>query len=363
MNILLVSYHFPPSGGAGVQRAVKLARYLPEFGVHPVVLTGPGRNEYRWTPDDPTMLAEIGDVQVLRVPGPIPRPSGHLNRINRLLGRRDAFIRWWIDSVGRMGQAHGEDIDLIVGELGPYETAFALAQLARARGIPWVAVLADPWALDEMWLYPTVLHRLADRARMRKTLRTASAVVMNTPEAVVRLGDAFSEFRDRRVVSIPMGFDAGDFVHELSPRTNGVFRILHAGSMHTDTGLRHRKTRRLRRLLGGMPVPGIDILTRSHVFLLEAIEAVFRDDPSLQGLVEVHLAGALTEADRLTAANAPFVHFHGYKSHAETISMMRTADLLFLPMQDLPVRSPRRAGSGEDLRVHGLWNPDPRRGP
>ncbi len=187
-----------------------------------------------------------------------------------------------------------------------------------------------------MWLYPTVLHRLADRARMRKTLRTASAVVMNTPEAVVRLGDAFSEFRDRRVVSIPMGFDAGDFVHELSPRTNGVFRILHAGSMHTDTGLRHRKTRRLRRLLGGMPVPGIDILTRSHVFLLEAIEAVFRDDPSLQGLVEVHLAGALTQADRLTAANAPFVHFHGYKSHAETISMMRTADLLFLPMQDLP---------------------------
>src|ERR1043166_4910034 len=31
-DILLIAYHFPPIGGSGVQRVLKLARYLPQFG-------------------------------------------------------------------------------------------------------------------------------------------------------------------------------------------------------------------------------------------------------------------------------------------------------------------------------------------
>ena len=38
MNILLVSYYFPPMGGAGVQRALKFSKYLGEFGVRATVL-------------------------------------------------------------------------------------------------------------------------------------------------------------------------------------------------------------------------------------------------------------------------------------------------------------------------------------
>jgi len=39
LRALLVSYSFPPVGGAGVQRVVKLAKYLPHHGVVPAVLT------------------------------------------------------------------------------------------------------------------------------------------------------------------------------------------------------------------------------------------------------------------------------------------------------------------------------------
>ncbi|MGH7272817.1 MAG: hypothetical protein ACREJ3_20495 [Polyangiaceae bacterium] len=39
LRALLVSYCFPPAGGAGVQRVVKLAKYLPHHGVSPAVLT------------------------------------------------------------------------------------------------------------------------------------------------------------------------------------------------------------------------------------------------------------------------------------------------------------------------------------
>ncbi|MEQ9318336.1 MAG: hypothetical protein RIF41_04220, partial [Polyangiaceae bacterium] len=39
LRALVVSYAFPPVGGAGVQRAVKLVKYLPEHGVDAEVLT------------------------------------------------------------------------------------------------------------------------------------------------------------------------------------------------------------------------------------------------------------------------------------------------------------------------------------
>src|SRR5688500_8400881 len=38
-RVLIVSYLFPPVGGAGVQRAVKFVKYLSEFGWQPSVLT------------------------------------------------------------------------------------------------------------------------------------------------------------------------------------------------------------------------------------------------------------------------------------------------------------------------------------
>ena len=50
----------------------------------------------------------------------------------------------------------------------------------------------------------------------------------------------------------------------------------------------------------------------------------------------MHLAGPLTSADREVIGDAPFVREHGYLPHAETVQLMRTADLLFLPMQELP---------------------------
>ena len=38
-NVLLISYYFPPMGGAGTQRSVGFVKYLPENGWNPYVLT------------------------------------------------------------------------------------------------------------------------------------------------------------------------------------------------------------------------------------------------------------------------------------------------------------------------------------
>jgi glycosyltransferase involved in cell wall biosynthesis len=176
---------------------------------------------------------------------------------------------------------------------------------------------------------------------MRRALASASAIVMAAPEAAARLREAMPELADRVVVGIPIGFEREDFAGPAAFRDDGVFRIVHTGSMHTDLGIRLRQTSRRRRLMGGT-FTGLDILTRSHVFLVDAIAALVAADPSLRGRVELHLAGALTDGDRAVAERHDFVRMPGLLSHRHTVALMRSADLLFLPMHDLPAG--RRAG-------------------
>lgn len=241
------------------------------------------------------------------------------------------FARWWIDGAVELGQAVAADV--VYASMSPYETATAAARLSARLGRPWVADLRDPWALDEMIVYPTALHRRRELRAMRRVLAGADAVVMNTPEAAERLTAAFPEFAGKRVEVIANGFDPGDFAGPSPERDDDRFRIVHTGYLHTALGRRERSARRLRRLLGGA-YGSVDILTRSHVFLLDAIRRLATADPEAAGRIEIHLAGVLSDADLDAAAGAP-VHAHGYVSHAGTVALMRSADLLFLPMHDL----------------------------
>ena len=36
-KVLIVSYYWPPAGGPGVQRWLKFVKYLPDFGIQPIV--------------------------------------------------------------------------------------------------------------------------------------------------------------------------------------------------------------------------------------------------------------------------------------------------------------------------------------
>jgi hypothetical protein len=329
-RVLMLARHFPPIGGAGVHRTIGSVRHLRTYGHYPVVVTGAAEHRDRWEPRDADLLASIPpDTPVHRVAG---TPAGRGSRLRHLAGLPPEWVGSWVRDSVELGRTVGGDADIIYASCLPYETAFAGAQLARALGRPWIADLEDPWALDEMRMYPTGLHRELELRRMRRALATASAVVMAAPEAAERVRAAMPELARRVVVTgIPIGFEPSDFEVAADRADDGIFRIVHTGSMHTDLGQRLRRTRTRRRLLGGT-VRGLDVLTRSHVFLLEALAG----DSALRGRVEVHLAGGLTAADRAVADRYDFVHDHGLLPHRESVALMRSADLLFLPMHDLP---------------------------
>ena len=58
--------------------------------------------------------------------------------------------------------------------------------------------------------------------------------------------------------------------------------------------------------------------------------------PELRGRIELDLAGVQSPADHDVASATTDVRMLGYVEHPHAVSLMRSADLLFLPMHDLP---------------------------
>jgi glycosyltransferase involved in cell wall biosynthesis len=334
-RLLFLAYHFPPQGGAGTQRAVKFARDLPGLGYAPVIITGAETTDGRWTPRDATLADELAPgTEIRRIEQAPPPSGGRRESLARWAGLPSPFAGWWAPNaaVACMRAARERPVDAILATMSPYESGAVAAAAARKLGIPWIADLRDPWALDEMRVYPSRLHRARDMKRMRRVLGTADAIVMNTAEAATRLVAAFPELGTKHVTSIPNGWDRADFAATPAQPASSAFRIVHTGALHTAMGRRGRADR-LRRLLGG--TQDVDVLPRSHVFLLEAVRRLRERAPELAADLEIHLAGVTTAADR-EAAQDPAVHLHGYLPHAESVALLRSADLLFLPMHDLP---------------------------
>jgi glycosyltransferase involved in cell wall biosynthesis len=332
-RVLLLAYHFPPIGGAGAQRNTKLARYLPSRGYELTVLTGPLAPGHRWTPTDESLLEEIPpQVEVHRVAGVEPPWSGGWRRrAERWLRLEWPWQRWWEEHAIPLATKIGRDADVVYAALSPFGIAGSAVAVARALDKPLVLDLEDPWALDEMMVYETGLHRRLELRAMRRALTAADAVVMNTPEAMARVRRAFPELADLPVTSILNGFDEADFAGPVETRAEGAFRIVHTGSLHGERGERPL----VRRLLGGEVAP-VYVRSRSLLYLLDALRNLFAARPDLRGRIELHLAGRLTPGDQALFEGLDFVREHGFLSHGETIGLIRSADLLFLPMHDVP---------------------------
>jgi glycosyltransferase involved in cell wall biosynthesis len=349
-RVALLAYYFPPLGGAGVQRAVTLARRLPALGWEPLVVTGPAAGGDRWSPRDAGLGSGLEGLRVVRVPG--PEPARGEGRSARWLRIRSEWARWWAD--GAAATLARVDVDAILSTLSPFESAAAAARVAEARSIPWVADLRDPWALDEMFVYPSRWHRRAELRAMARDLAGASAIVMNTPEARRSMHEAFPSLGSQLSAPVPNGFDPEDFATAPAHRADDAFRIVHTGYLHTELaggGLRDT----VRSLLGG-ELHGVEIGARSHVYLLRAIDRLRAEEPALGERIELHLAGVMSTAD-VASSERPYVKRLGYLAHDETVGLMRSANALFLPMHDLPAGTRARIVPGKTYEYLGARRP------
>ena len=316
-------------------------QYLPQEGILPIVVTAgvSASDGNRWTPTDASLSALVPpEVLVHRVAQPVVANVSSLQRrIERWFGRQSTFGKWWIPAAVELGSTVGQEAELIFATMSPFESGEAARQLSERLRLPWVADLRDPWALDDSILYPSKLHRRLDMVRMEEVLSSASLIIMNTNAACRAVQKAFPSLRNKSVIAITNGFDRTDFACDVSLRQDAKFRIVHSGTMLTDTGLQLRR-RSLYRLLGGAE-KGVDIITRSPKFLLEAVDFWSKRCSDVKNNVELIFVGNTTEEDRAAVTSSPvsdLIRLPGFLSHRESLAMIRTADLLFLPMHNLP---------------------------
>ena len=360
-NILFIAYYFPPVGGAGVQRSLKFCRYLPENGFRPIVLTGSGATLGRWEPVDTSLSHELGEECVVLRPETPPPDQRFATRGERWLGRPSGFAKWWrrqIRDIGRRAAAKFE-LDAIFISLSPYEGLSAAIDLGDDLGLPVIADLRDPWALDEVRIYTSAWHRNRELQQMAGLLARCERVVWNTPEArsaaLSRLGGLEAERQD----CITNGYDAADFEARSLRAQDGRFRIVHSGYLHTAMGLAHQGRSSLQRRLGGELFP-VDFLSRSHWYLLEALERLQESSPDVAAKIDLRLAGVLSPADEQRIDTSSFcdqVHKLGYLDHHATVQELIEADLLFLPMHDLPAGPRARIVPGKTYEYLAAGRP------
>lgn len=244
MRVLLVSYDFPPVGGMGVQRVAKLARYLPAFGVTPVVLSnahGLG------SVIDPELVRrnDLQDLEVVRLGG---------ERLARLHAAREAGRRappamlaellWsvlrcgdvyglWYLSVRRALPALVRDlrIDAVWATVPPASTGFVGREIARLAGVPWVLDIRDSFVTNvdhRQDLVARVQSLVTPRVERSLVLHADRVVAVSQPivdNLVLRLGESV---RDKCRV-IANGFDAQDMPAAAPPR-NPRLTFLYAGT-------------------------------------------------------------------------------------------------------------------------------------
>ena len=239
--------YFPPAGGGGVARPLKLATHLPELGIETHVLA----------PDDPKWVHRDDELEVppqahvhrARYLGPRGRlPAEELHGLSgadralrqaALFSRRlllpDEFVSWALTAIPAARRiVRGEGIDVLVTTSPPASINLIGAAVSQATGVPWVADLRDSIAANP----DRRVDRLAVRVKERGQALVARMVAKRAA-AVVAVSDAIAEeMRDlgaERVETIPNGCDFDDF-EGLEYRRGKRFRITHTGSFfgHRD---------------------------------------------------------------------------------------------------------------------------------
>lgn len=193
-RVLIITYYWPPSGGSGVQRWLKMSKYLPEYGWQPVIYT-PENAEY--PVEDPSLLQDVtpeAEVikrkivepysfykQLLGIKKEQKVKVGFINEGERKQGwkenlslwvRGNLFIPdarcWWVKPSVRFLKRYLKEhpVDAIISTGPPHSMHLIALKLHHALNIPWIADFRDPWT--EIDFYQDLkLTRWGDRKHHR----------------------------------------------------------------------------------------------------------------------------------------------------------------------------------------------------
>ncbi|MFP4026471.1 MAG: glycosyltransferase [Candidatus Brocadiia bacterium] len=337
-RVLMIVYYYPPWGGAGVQRTVKFAKYLPSFGWEPVVVT-PERPLCTLPVKDETLCEEVADVKAYYTPTLEPSDIYRLfpraesggsgedesssgSRLKRYLAKGiglsakkmvkrlfysicipDSQAMWYFLSRNRAVQIARENhVDAIYSS-SPKPTVNLLAAYVRKKTkLPWLADFRDPWDYQKSML-PGL--RCLDRNLERTTLENASHVCVVRKSHKERMVQNLPYLFSDDVTVIRNGYDEEDLA-SAGTRQFSKFTIVYAGEFY-DARLPGPLLKAVRKLRNDFPDIGRDL----------QLKVVGEPDRQLFRLCKKYEV-------------SDCVAHEGYKTHEVALSYMKGAHLLYL---------------------------------
>ena len=332
-RVLIITYYWPPAGGSGVQRWVKFAKYLRDYGWEPIIYT-PANADYALV--DQSLSEELpSDLEVIKQP--IWEPYALAQLFSRNKGKQRAgfledskqlsyfqrkllwiranwFIpdarKFWVKRSTRFLNKYLKEqaVDAIVTNGPPHSMHLIGLGLKRKLNIKWLADFRDPWtSIDYLHHLPLTQRSIQKHARLEQAvLRTADqvTVVSNT------MKEEFEAYTDKLTV-IMNGHDLSSTRQD--PTTlDTTFSLVHVGLMNMD-----RNPIRLWRILGELCKQDTLFNEKLRIKLIGEVSAAV-----LQSLKEAGIHDCC--------------EFVGYLPHGEVHHFQRKAQVLLLAVNNVP---------------------------
>jgi hypothetical protein len=250
-KVLIITYYWPPAGGPGVQRWLKFVKYLPDFGITPVLYI-PEKPNYPIV--DQSFVNEVPKgitiyKHRIREPYGLARmfsrkkarriSSGIIHTENQSLIEKvmlwirgnffipDARKNWVKPSVKRVsGILEKENIDTIITTGPPHSVHLIGYHLKQQIGIKWIADFRDPWTSIG---YHKKLKLTVKSQRKHKKLEH---LVLNAADKIVVTSKTtkkeFQGITDKSISVITNGYDSD---YEGDAILDSKFTISHIGSL------------------------------------------------------------------------------------------------------------------------------------
>lgn len=326
-KVLIISYYWPPAGGPGVQRWLKFVKYLPDFGIEPVV----------YVPENPTyplidkgLQDEVNPQAVIirkRITEPYNWASAFSKKSTKdissgiipdkkkqsLLQRLmlwvrgnlfipDARVLWVKPSVAFLKDyiaKHG--IKTVITTGPPHSLHLIGLQLKKELGIKWVADFRDPWTTigyhKELKLGKAAAKK--HKELEHEVLNTADHVIVTSPTTKKE----FEAITTMPVTVITNGYD----VENIGRQTpDEKFTLAHIGSFLSE---------------------------RNPLALWQALQELISENEAFRETFQLKLIGAVS-AEVLASINSSglsgFVNNMGYVSHSTALAEQRKSQVLLL---------------------------------
>ena len=358
-KVLVITYYWPPSGGSGVQRWLKFAKYLPEYGWEPVIYT-PLNPEANST--DEALMKDVrpgtavlkrrilepysfykmitGKGQKKQIKANLVAGGGEKKSLVQKLSlfvRGNLFIPdpriLWVGPSVRYLKKYLKQhpVDAIVSTGPPHTMHLIAKRLSKATGTPWLADFRDPWT--EIFYFKHL--GLSKWAFNRH--RSLEQGVLDSADSVVVVSSKMQRDFEKRtktpVEIITNGFDPEDFTATPDCSANGP-ACREAVSACGETAAANFRSGKFTLVHTGLLVDN-----GNPNLLWEVLGEKAASDPKFRERLEIRTMGqtdgTIISDISANGLDSNFVNM-GYVAHGTAVEWQQKASLLLLPLRKEP---------------------------